>query len=221
MNKTEKTQEQINEEISKKIEEIYQRKNKDGKPTGKNFITHLLRAYFPIGKAVKVLDIPEKPMKCAITGHKLFALGELWNEMHTEEYKANFMKNLRVAFDPDSKEKIENPFSKIVNGRVVGITGQDTDTYLCQEAYECLFNWYANKILRDDKHIGWVAHDMRKKATITAIREKLPEAEDQKKIDRIEKISKHPQRATMSLGDMSALKELQEKLKQKEGNENN
>lgn len=82
-------QEKNQNEIVLKIEEIYQSKNKEGKETGKGFITHLLRSYFPMGKAQRVMDIPEKPMKCAITGQKLFAIGELWNEMHTEEFIDN------------------------------------------------------------------------------------------------------------------------------------
>lgn len=206
------------DQIIKKIEEIYQGKNKDGKPTGKNFITHLLRAYFPQGKASRVLDIPEKPMKCAITGQKLFAIGEIWNEMQNPEFFKN-MTNSMIANITPGADKVEHPIAKIANGRVVGITGENTDTYLCQESYEALFNWYADKILRGDKHISWVIKDMRVKSAIQSVREKLPEAEDQKKIDRAEQILKHPKRATMSLGDIAALKELQEKLKLKEENE--
>lgn len=215
----EKTQEQRSEEIFLKIEEIYQRKSKDGKPVGKNFVTHLLRAYFPVGKAQRVIDVPEKLMKCAITGQSLFAVGELWNSIQEDkDFFKNMTKSMFSHIDPEA-EKVDSPIAKIANGRVIGITGENTDTYLCQESYEGLFNWYANKILHGDKHISWVIHDMRRKNTITSIREKLPAAEDQKKIDRIEKISKHPERATMSLGDLSVLQELQAKLKQQEEND--
>lgn len=203
-------------EIIEKIEEIYQRKNKEGKPTGKNFITHLLRAYFPMGKAYRVIDIPEKVMRCAITGQKLFAIGELWNEIQNPEFFKNVTKSMISRLDPEA-EKVENPMANIAKGRVIALTGENTDTYLCQESYEALFNWYAKKILNGDKHISWLIKDMQIKSVIKTAREKLPE-EDQQKIDRAEHILKHPKRATMSLGDISVLQELQEKLKLKEDN---
>ncbi len=205
------------DEIILKIEEIYVSTNKAGKPTGKSFISHLLRSYFPIGKAQRVVDVPEKPMKCAITGQKLFALGELWNGMQNrEEFMTDFKKSILYSLDPEKNEKAEHPFQKIANGRIVGLTGKKTDTYLCQEAYQGLYNWYANKILQGDNHVNWLAKDMLRKSAISFAREKLPEVEDQKKLDRLEQISKHPQRATTSLGDFTALKELQEKLKLQE-----
>ena len=181
MEQVEKTKQ---DEIFLKIEGIYNSKNKEGKPAGRNFITHLLRSYFPIGKTQRVIDIPKNPMKCAITGQKLFAIGELWNEMHTEEFKTSFMKNIRAALDPDEEKRI-NPFEKVANGRVVGLTGEKTDTYLCQEAYEALYNWYCTKVLQGDENINWVIRNMRKQQTISIIREKLPQDEDQKKIDQI------------------------------------
>jgi hypothetical protein len=209
-----------------KIEEIYQSKNKDGKPTGKNFITHLIRSYFPLGKCKNVVDVPEKPMKCAITGQKLMASGEILIAMQNDKgfFKDILTKaSLMYDIDPETKEatlpKVEHPFSKVANGRLLGLTGIDTDTYLCHEAYQALYNWYAGKILHGDNHINWVANDERKKSTIKVIRELLPDTEDQKKIDRAEQLLKRPKRASMSLGDVSALQELQAKLKMQE-NEN-
>ncbi len=210
----ERTEQEKNQDsIILKIEEIYQSKNKEGQETGKKFISHLLRSYFPIGKCQKVIDIPEKPMKCAITGEKLFAFGEIWNAMQDKEY---FKKMMLVSLNPE--EKRENPFKDVANGRVLGLTGLKTDTYLCQDAYQALYNWFANKILSGDSHINWIMTDERKKSDISKIREILPEAEDQKKIDRAVQILKRPKRATMSLGDMSVLQELQEKLKLQEAN---
>lgn len=208
-------QEKRMNEIILKIEEIYNTKNKEGKPTGRNFITHILRAYFPQGKAHRVMDIPEKPMKCAITGQKLFAVGEIWNEIQNPEFFKSMTKAMISQLDP-SKEKVENPLIKVANGRVVGITGENTDTYICQEAYEAIYNWYVTKILQDDKHISWVMRDMKIKSTINSVREALPEQDDQNKINRMEHILKHPKRATTSLGDMAILQELQEKLKAQE-----
>ena len=213
-------QEKHQDEIIQKIEEIYNSKNKEGKPTGKNFITHLLRSFFPQGKAQRVIDVPDKPMKCAITGQKLMAMGEILNAMHEDkDFFKKMTKSLLIHLEPEA-EKVESPFATVANGRVVALTGENTDTYLCQESYEGLFNWYANKILCGDPHINWVINDMRKKSIIKTVRERLPDTEDQKKIDRAEQILKHPKRASMSLGDISSLQELQAKLKLQEGKEN-
>jgi hypothetical protein len=209
-----------NEDILKKIEEIYVTKNKEGKPTGKNFITHLLRAYFPIGKAQKVLDTPKgKVMKCAITGQKLMAADEIFYALHNADgqFMKDMVKHMQFQINPENKSEIEHPLAKITNGRLLGLTGEKTDTYLCHEALQELFNWYATKILMGDKHVNWVIKDMQRQAVIQQVREKLPDAEDQKKIDRVEQLSKKPKRATMSLGDLHVLTELHEKLKQQEG----
>lgn len=104
--------------------------------------------------------------------------------------------------------------------RVVGLVGENTDTYLCQEAYQGLYDWYCTKILHGDNHVAWIVKDEQRKTVISKVREKLPDAEDQKTIDKLEKISKHPQRATTSLGDMVALQVLQEKLRQQKDNGN-
>jgi hypothetical protein len=203
--------------IIKKIEEIYLNKNKDGKPVGKNFITHLIRAYFPLDKVQKVIDVPKNPMKCAITGKKLFAAGEILMAMHDDpNFFKDMTKHMVYQLDPEKNEKAEHPFTKVVGGRVLGFTGEKTDTYLCHEAIQGLFNWYAEKILHGDKYISWLGHDIRRQTTFAVVREKLPAAEDQKKIDKLEKISKHPKRATMSLGDLSALQEIHQKLKAQE-----
>ncbi len=202
------------QEIFDKIEEIYQSKNKEGKPTGKNFITHLMRSYFPQGKAFRVLDVPEKPMKCAITGQKLFALGEIWNEMQNPEFFKDMAKSLLIQADTEA-EKVEHPFAKITEGRLVGLTAENTDTYLCQEAYQQLYNWMATKILRGDNHVNWVMKNMRSKEMVRYIKNTLPEEENKPLVDRVEQLANHPKRAT--LGDLDVLQKLKEKLEDKEG----
>lgn len=207
-------------QIFEKIEEIYQSKNKEGKPTGKNFITHLLRAYFPLHKTQKVLDTPKgKEMKCAITGQKLMAADEIFYAMQNADgqFMKDMIQHLKVSvLNPEDKPAVEHPLAKIANGRLLGLTGEKTDTFLSHDAVQELYNWYATKILNGDKHINWVIKDMQRQTVIQKVREKLPEAEDQKKIDRVEKISKQPKRATTSLSDMAILQELAEKLKQSE-----
>lgn len=202
------------DDIFKKIEEIYNTKNKEGKPTGRNFITHLLRAYFPVDKSKKIWDSPKKNLKCAITGHGLCTIVDALTALHSEGMDKKMIEHMKAWANGEVKE---NPMRTELQGKILGWSGKDTDTALCEEAIQGLFNWYATKILNGDKHINWVIKDMQRQQVFTEVRKKLPDVEDQKKIDRMEKISKKPQRATMSLGDLGILNELHDKLKQQEG----
>lgn len=208
-------EEMSQDNIIKKIEEIYQSKNKEGKATGKGFMTHLIRSYFPVDKIHKVWDSPKKNLKCAITGYGVCTIEDAINALYSDGMNEKMLAHMQGMFRGESGV---SPMWEELKGKVIGYTGEKTDTVMCLEAVQAFIVWLQNKILMGDKHINWLVSDMRKSATINAIRERLPEAEDQAKIDRIEKIAKKPQRATMSLGDLAALKELQEKLKLQEEN---
>lgn len=205
--------EAMHNKIFDKIEEIYQRKSKDGKPTGKNFVTHLIRAYMPVNKIHKLWDSKDKKLKCAITGHGLCTIDDAFKALNSEGMDAKLMEHLKATFNGFEQE---HPLKKELKGRVLAYSGKDTDTAMCLDAVQAFIDWVQTKILAGDKHIHWVISDMRRKETINQVRQKLPDAADQAKIDKLEKISKKPQRATMALGDLAALKELQEKLKQQE-----
>jgi len=206
------------EDIINKIEEIYNSKNKEGKSTGKNFITHIIRAYTPVGKIQKIWDSSSKNLKCAITGHGVCTIEDAFQALHSEGMDKKMIEHLK-AWGRGEAGIAESPFVKQLEGKVIGYTGQKTDTVMCLDAVEAFIAWLQHKILIGDKHISWVVGDMRKKEFIKVVREKLPAQEDQQRIDILEKASKHPKRATMSLGDMSALQELQQKLKNQEKNE--
>ena len=208
-------EEMSQDNIIEKIEEIYQSKNKEGKSSGKGFMTHLIRAYFPVDKVHKVWDSPKKNLKCAITGYGVCTIEDAINALYSDGMNEKMMKHMQGMFRGDSGV---SPMWAELKGKVIGYTGEKTDTVMCLEAVQAFIVWLQNKILSGDSHINWLISDMRKTATINAIRTKLPDAEDQEKIDRLEKIAKKPQRATMSLGDMSALQELQVKLKLQEEN---
>lgn len=210
-------QEATHNKIFDKIEEIYQRKSKDGKSTGKNFITHLIRAYLPVNKIHKLWDSKNKKIKCAITGHGLCTIDDAFKALNSEGMDEKLMQYLKSSFNGFEQE---HPLKKELKGRVLAYSGKDTDTALCLDAVQAFVDWVQTKMLQGDKHINWVVSDMRRKEMVSEVRKKLPNAEDQAKIDKLEKISKHPKRATTSLGDLAALKELQEKLKLQEDGAN-
>lgn len=211
-----KTEEQFRDEIITKIEEIYQSKNKEGKATGKSFITHLVRAYFPVNKIGKIWDSPKNNLKCAITGYNVCTIEDAFKALHSDGMDKKMLDHMKAWGKGEAIE--ESPMKAELKGKVIGYTGQNTDTVLCLDAVQAFIVWVQNKILHGDNHISWILNDMRKSQQISLIRTKLPDPEDQKRIDILEKASKHPKRATMSLGDMSALQVLQAKLKAQEEN---
>jgi len=210
-------EEMSQDNILKKIEEIYQSKNKEGKSTGRSFIAHLIKAYMPVDKIEKIWDSPKKNLKCAITGYGVCTIEDAFQALHSEGMDKKMIEHLK-AWGKGEAGIAQSPFMAELKGKVIGYTGKNTDTVMTLDAVQAFVVWVQNKIIHGDSHISWILSDMRKTATINAIRAKLPDAEDQEKIDRLEKIAKKPQRATMSLGDMSALQELQAKLKLQEEN---
>jgi hypothetical protein len=214
----EKTQEQFNDEIFAKIEEIYNRKDENGKPTGRGFITHLIRAYTPIDKITKVWDSPKKDLKCVITGFDVCTIEDAFAALHSEGMDKKLIEHLQATM---KGEPAVSPMKEQLKGKVLAYTGKDTTTVMCLDAVQVFIAWIQNKTLQGDKHMNWLIHDMRRKNTIQAIREKLPNPEDQKKINRVEQFTKKPKGATMSLGDLTILQELQTKLKAQESDKQN
>ena len=219
MNFKQKTQEQIINEIEIKIEEIYQRKDKDGKPKGKGFVTHLLCSYLPVQNINKVWDSKDNNLRCAITGTKLCTIEDAFQVLHSEGMDKKILDHMRSTL---AGEVGVSPMKEELKGKVIAHTGKDTTTMLCLVGILALIQWYQNKILQKDKHVVWVANEiMRKNAPKPIKKERAPETEEEKnnRIAREEEVEKEKaarkfKKTTTSLGDMSALQKLKEKMMQ-------
>ena len=107
---------------------------------------------------------------------------------------------------------------KMLKGRVLGFAGDNTTTYMSQEAYQEFFNWVTLKMLNGDKHINWIIRDIIGKSQFVERAEKVAVGDDQKRaLSSIKKSMKKYKGATMKLGDLGVLQELKEKF---ESNEN-
>ena len=96
-------------------------------PKTKNFINHLIRAYFPVSNIEKVFDRPTGAFKCVITGDELFSFQDLLEGTQTEEFKDGVFSNLGNLFDG---KDVDSPLVKLINGRKMGVTGSNTTTYM-------------------------------------------------------------------------------------------
>jgi 23S rRNA A1618 N6-methylase RlmF len=174
----------------------------------RNFINHLVRAYFPITKVNKVWDKPTGPCKCVLTKYDLISVQEILEGMQTEEFKQDLMKSMKESLDENSIKS--NPIKNLTGDRLLGFTGTDTTTYMCQEALNAFYDWVVSKSLMNDKHINWLLGSIRRSSLIP-LAENIQNPEVQKKVQKIKK--QETRVTTYSLGDVDAFKKLRENFK--------
>lgn len=170
-------------------------------PKTKNFLNHLVRAYFPITNVEKVWDKPKGPFKCVITGDELFSTQDILEGIQSAEFKNEFIENLRTQFD-DKVDKT-SPFVKLIGEKKMGVTGTNTTTFMSYPTLEEFYNWVLTKSLNNDKHINWLLRSIRK--------ETQPEVGRRIKISKPKVPTVKP--TTYTIGETDAFKRLKEKFK--------
>ena len=195
------------EKIYEKIESLYTKDEKS-----KNFVLHLVRSYLPVNKAEKVWEKPTdlKKFKCAITGDKLISVAEVYEGIHSEEFKANFSTKLKESFETGVPV-----VNEITKGRIMGWQGKDTNTYMCSEAISQLYNWVSTKILQGDGKINWTVRNMQAEEFLGKF-DKFGDDETKKQVNRIKQVVNKP--ATAKLGDNDVLQALKDKVSASENN---
>lgn len=178
-------------------------------PKTKNFLNHLVRAYFPITNVDKVWDRPKGQFKCVITGDELISIQEILEGMETEEFKKDFMENLKSVLSDGSKS--ENPIINLIGDKKLGLTGLNTTTFMSVIAMKEFCNWLVTKSLKNDKHINWLLTSIRKSSMIERA-ESIEDVGVQQKVQELKK--KTNKVATYTLGETEAFKKLKEKFKE-------
>jgi len=201
-------------EILEKIEDLW----KDQKSSG--FLTHVLHSYLPLHKVKTVTEKPKgkRPMLCAITGIKLISLDEVGKLMldQLDDMDA-FKKSLLLTLDTEGNAipkhpELNNPKEKL-KGRVLGFTGEETNTYLSKEAAKCLLIWVQDKILSGDGKINWIVKKMQLNKVLKPLKDSK-DKETKKQIKTAHKIVNKP--AKTSFGDLQTLQDLKKKLEDQE-----
>lgn len=195
-----------NQELFKKIEDLFTNQKSS------KFLTHLMHSYLPTSKVNVVLDKPSSKHqhKCAITGVKLVSYNEaatiFQNQMNDLEA---FKQSLIIKLDSDGNTITgESPFKEKLNGRILGYTGEETNTYLCKEAIEALLNWTMSKMLKGDKKINFIVKKLN--LNNNSPKSSKPKTSKPKSYN---KIPKQPiKSSSTTLGDFQALKDLKAKM---------
>lgn len=181
------------ENIIKQLDSLLENKNSRG------FLNHLVKSYLPVNNVDKVFIKPKGSFRCSLSKSQLISVNEVLEGMQTEEYKENFMKYLHTMLNPDVE--VETPVATLLNGRMLAVQGAKTDTFMALPTYHVFQEWIVDKMLKGDKHINWL---MRSNSPFGKKKSK----KGKKKEPVVKEV-----RATYSLGDLSELQKLKEKLK--------
>jgi hypothetical protein len=173
----------------------------------KNFLNHLVRAYFPITNVDKVWDKPKGPFKCVLTKETLFSSQDILEGIKTEEFKNDFISNIKNVFTENFDTS--HPLVKLIGDRKMGVTGTDTTTYMSYTAMQEFYNWVLTKSLKGDKHINWLLSSVRR-SSIIDMAKNIDDADVQTKVKKAKK--QETQASSFTLGELDAFKKLREKF---------
>ena len=198
-----------NEQIYKKIEEIYNSEK------GKGFIIHLLRSFFPIHKSHFLWDSPKSgEIKCCITGEKLSSKQEITELVMSDEMRKAFIDNLKNSF-LDNKYEYPKELKDKIHPHAINCEG--SDKYLSESTFKQLLNFYQTRLLIGDKKIEWMSNNERAK-------EYVKEAKDDKIIQTkkeeraVHKVVEHTK---MTFGDLKVLQDLKKKMEKEDERKRN
>lgn len=189
------------EQIKKKLDEMY-----NGANGARNFVNHLIRAYFPVDKVDKVWETPAVggKFRCSITNEPLFSVGDVMNYLRTDESKNSFIASLKAMVEKPN-EPMTSHLNNEFKAKKFGVTGEKTDTFLALPTYHAFQEWIADKIFSGDSHINRLIKQMRDKAYEDSLPEEV-KAERQKVREIMQKSK------GLMLGDIDVLQQLKAKL---------
>lgn len=192
-------------EIYSKIEEIYTSE------AGKKFISHLLKSFFPSKNSQYITEAkPHKQMRCCVTGTPLISRGQIIGSMmkvSPDEFSKFLRDGLNIGDDANHIAPDHPALQHLPSGAVLGIECKDSNKFVCQAAYQQLYNFLATGLLKGDKNINWIASKI------------IPKTEfnDIKSSPYRDAIERNNKPSSMSLGELGVLQQLKEQLLKEEG----
>lgn len=190
-----------------KLDKLFENKK------ARSFLNHLIRAYVPMSNVEAVWEKPSGKFKCALTNEPLITCEEIMEMAMTHEYQQDFLEKLKTIFHEDVQEN--HPLKKSVdNERMLGVIGENTDTYMSYPAFQDFYTWVLRKMLEGDKHINWLLGGINKEELIERAEIIADTPETKKTVDRIKNVSQN--RSVTRLGDLPALQALKEKFESEE-----
>ena len=190
-------------EINERLDNLYSDKR------ARNFLNHLIRAYFPVKKVEKVMSKPRGPFRCALTNEVLISTNEILQGIHTKEFESDFHTHLKTMFG--TATSAEHPMTKLIGDRKMAVSTSDTTTNLAFSTYQVFYDWVVTRMLMGDKHINWLLKEINRNDFMDRA-QTIDNPFLQKKIKNVTKSK--VQKTTYGLGDsnLSALQALKDKM---------
>jgi hypothetical protein len=178
-------------------------------PKSKNFLNHMVRSYFPVGKVDKIWEKPKGDFKCALTRTPLVSVAEILEVTRSDEFKASFLESLKIKMDGTISE---SPFTKFLGEQKLGLTGKDTTTFLSPDGYQALYDWVIKKSFENNKHINWLLNGVRRDEFLTRA-QSMGDVNVQNKAFKAQDRNEGRKVASFKMGDTnSALADLKAKM---------
>lgn len=193
------------EDIFKELDKIYDNKK------ARNFLNHVIRAYFPNSKVEKVFVKPKGTFKCVIAKDKLVSVNQILTGVQSEEFKNDFFSYMHNMFNTNID--VPTPIEKLIDGRHLAVQGSNTNTYMSAQTYVVFYDWVLTKFMKGDKHIGWLLKDINMNNFMD--RAETLDDDEVRKVVKKKRKKEDGNRATFALGDLSSLQELKNKMNNK------
>jgi len=130
----------------KKLDEIYANEK------AKGFLTHLLKAYFPVSKVKLVLTKPRNvEFRCCLTKKPLAAVDDILSSLSSiEQYNdANALLDLRF-----NEADLNSTIGQLLKEKGVCVQGNNTETYMSLETYQGLYTWVSRELFKGNMFVN-------------------------------------------------------------------
>ncbi|MFW6311054.1 MAG: hypothetical protein ACOC1K_02340 [Nanoarchaeota archaeon] len=188
-------------------------------PKSKKFVNHLIQAYMPVHKIQKVWEFTDEKKKhsCCICNIELFDIEEAFRNIqeNRDNMMSETMEHLKKQLNGENTDIKDHPMYKYVSkGRVQALSGEKTNTFMCNGCAEALIQFVTHGILSGDKNMIWLTNKMKRKQIFNSF-------DDSSFLNRVEKenvkqIEKKVEKKKATFGDIEALQKLKEKMEKGE-----
>ena len=193
-----------------KIQELYEN------PKSKGFVNHLIRAYLPMYKVLKLWEFKkEQKHVCNVCGQKLFDIEEAFKAI--SENKESITKDLTESLSKmakgETQKRKDNPYVKAIGvDKVQAFTGEKTDTCLCMQCVQDLLDLTQTGFAMGDKNISYHINQMQRDKVFEQFT-KNPALNEEEK-DKVKEIKKRvdKKRKVTTFGDLEILQKIKEKM---------
>lgn len=171
-------------------------------PKAKGFLTHLIKNYMPLSNVVQVVKKPRGEFKCVLTKEQLISQEEILDAVQSEEFKADFFNFSKSMFDEKSDRT--TPMANLLSERKLAVTGKDTTSFMAYATFNEFASWVFNKLAMGEKHVTWLL-----KANYKDKVQPFKEPFKRVQMEGVETVGKA---ATYTMGEVSGLQALKERL---------